>query len=111
MMALLGVIRRLYYIVSPIPILLVIIAHFRMNSEAVYPRLPGIGLLICALYASLSLGLVGIVLAIASGFKRLRLLPVMTATFFALLPSIYLFTGIYVQHSIDKFYFEEHRVR
>jgi hypothetical protein len=39
------------------------------------------------------------------------LLPVMTATFFALLPSIYLFTGIYVQHSIDKFYFEEHRVR
>ena len=81
---------------SPIPVVLMVIAHYCMVShpQAHYPQLPGLTFVINALYTSLSLGAVGLTLIIASRLSHEKLFPIVGATALASLPSIYIFTGM-----------------
>ena len=90
------IIRQIYLALSPIPIILVVIAHYCMVShpQAHYPQLPGLTFVIYALYTSLSLGAAGLALIVASRLSHVRLFPIIGATALASLPSVYLFTGM-----------------
>lgn len=87
-------IRQLYFVLSPVPVILIVVAQYCSWShpEMRYPQMPGMTFLIYGLYTSLSLCPVGFVLVIASKLSHLKLLPIISATALASLPFIFFLT-------------------
>jgi hypothetical protein len=86
--------RRIYFVSSPVPILLAVVGEIMARGWHGPGPSGGLVFVIYAFYTSLALFVIGMALVGAGKFKHQRVWPLVISMFVAASPFIYLLAGI-----------------